>query len=178
MKRHSGLTRTGTPSLNALPVVGSLLAGLVMALAFSISVVGCASDTNGSYPPGARGGQMLPPGPSVYEIITRLELEPEQLPAVRAVLEDAESERDEVFAAMQPGMGGRPDPSAMDSVRAKMAGLREQTEEQLAELLTSEQMDEYREMMQKAEREREQMRSEMGGRGGGRGGGRPPGGKG
>lgn len=176
MKRQSSLTRTGTPSSRALPVVGSLLAGLVMVLAFSIAVVGCASDTNGTYPTGTRGAQMAPPGPSVYEIITQLELEPEQLPAVRAVLEDAEEERDEILVSLS-GAEGRPDPSAMADVRTRMDDLNQRTEDRLEEVLTSDQMVEYHEMIRKAEQQHEQMRSQMdGGRGGG--GGRRPGGKG
>lgn len=150
-----------------------------MALAFSLTVTGCASDTNGSYyqsAADARGGQLQPPqGPGVYEVITALELEPEQLPAVRAVLEDAEDARDEIFTEMQPGSGERPDPSTMGAMREKMDAVREDTESQLAELLTSEQMEKYREMMQQAEQQQMEMRSQMGGRGG-RGGGRPGGG--
>ena len=166
MTRRRSLTRTAL----------SPLAVLALSLALQVAGSGCASDTNGAYPAGGRGGQMQrPQGPSVYEIITALELEPEQLPAVRAVLEDAEDARQEIFTGMQPGSGGRPDPSAMDAVRAKMTDLNEQTEEQLAGLLTSEQMDEYREMIRKAEQERQEMRSQMGGRRGGPGGGRPGG---
>ena len=180
MEKHSRSARTCTYPSNALPVVGSLIAGLVMALTFSLVATGCASDTNSSYPrgaPGARGGQMqAPQGPGVYEIITALELEPEQLPTVRAVLEDAEDAREEAFANMRPGSGERPDPSAMGAMREKMDALREDTETRLAELLTTEQMARYRVMMQEAEQQRQQMRPEAGGRGGGRGGGRPSGG--
>ncbi|MFH1865602.1 MAG: hypothetical protein ABIK85_06940 [Candidatus Eisenbacteria bacterium] len=156
-----------------IPAVLSLLAALTFMLALQATVSGCASEANRGYPTGGRGGVMqMPQGPSVYEIITQLELEPEQLPAVRAVLEAAEDEREEIFAAMPSGTGGRPDPSMMDDIRAGMDDLKERTEDRLSELLTLEQMTEYREMLRKAELQREQMRSLMsGGRGGGRSGG-------
>jgi hypothetical protein len=108
----------------------------------------------------------------VYEIITRLELEPEQLPDVRAVLEEAEDAREELRDEMVAGAGGRPDPSMMTAMRDRAESLNEETEEQLSELLTSEQMEEYREMVREAERAREAMRPQMAGRRGGPGGGR------
>ncbi|MFH1689467.1 MAG: hypothetical protein ABIE42_04430 [Candidatus Eisenbacteria bacterium] len=156
-----------------IPTALSLLAALALALSVQVTVSGCGSETNSGYPTGGRGGAMqMPQGPSVYEIITQLELEPEQLPLVRAALEAAEDEREEMFAAMRPQSGGRPDPSMMDDIRAGMDDLNERTEDRLAELLTSEQMNEYRELIRKAELLREQMRSRMsGGPGGGRGGG-------
>jgi hypothetical protein len=121
-----------------------------------------------------------PEWPDVYEIITRLELEPEQVADVRAVLEEAEDAREELRGAMTAGMGGsRPDPSTMTTMREKADALNEDIEEQLSELLTSEQMDEYREIVREAEEQRQQMRPQMGvrgGPGGGPGGGRQGGG--
>ena len=144
-------------------------------LAVSVFAAGCASSTDGGFDPGARGGMQPPTGPSVYEIITRLELEPEQLPAVRSVLEDAEDAREEIQGEMRAQTGSRPDPSTMSEMRERLDVARGETERELASLLTSGQMVEYREMMREAERQREEMRSQMGGRSGAKGG-RPGGG--
>ena len=159
MQRRRGLTWT------ALSLV-------TLALAAQVTGTGCASDTNNGYSSSRPGRQMLTPGPSVYEVITALELEPAQLPAVRSVLEDVEDEREAIFTTSQSGMGERPDPSTMNAMRAKMTDLNERTEKRLAKLLTTEQMAEYREMIRKAEQQRDQMNSQMGGRRGGPGGGK------
>ena len=163
MTRRRGLTWT------ALSLV-------TLAMAAQVTGTGCASDTNNGYSSSGPGRQMPPPGPSVYEVITALELEPAQLPAVRAVLEDAEDEREVIFTTSQSGMGERPDPSTMNAVRAKMTDLNERTEKRMGELLTTEQMAEYREMIRKAEQQRDEMRSQMGGRRGSGGGKRGSGG--
>jgi len=147
-----------------IPVVLSLLPALALVLTAQVAVTGCASGTNGGRPAGGPGGEMQPHrGPSVYEIITQLDLEPEQMPAVRAALEAAEKERDEIFAGTRPGTDGRRDPSTMDDVRATMDDLTRRTEDRLAELLTAEQMAKYREILHKAELRREQMRTQMSG---------------
>jgi hypothetical protein len=159
MKRRRGLMWT------ALSLV-------TLAMAAQVTGTGCASDTNNGYSSSRPGRQTPPPGPSVYEVITALELEPAQLPAVRAVLEDAEDEREAIFTTSQSGMGERPDPSTMNAVCAEMTDLNERTEKRLGELLTTEQMAEYREMIRKAEQRRDQMGSQMGGRRGGPGGGK------
>ncbi len=161
-----------TERLRALDWIGL---SLMAVLAASVLAAGCAPSTGGGFDPGARGGIQPPPGPSVYEIITRLELEPEQLPAVRAVLEDAEDAREEIQGEIRPQDGGRTDPSAMSEMRERRDAARGETERELASLLTSGQMVEYREMMREAERQREEMRSQMGGRRGAKGG-RPGGG--
>jgi hypothetical protein len=139
-------------------------------LAAAVMLPGCAPESNGGFERGSPGGAMRPPpGPSVYEIITRLELEPEQLPAVRAVLERAEDEREEIQEEMFSQMSGGPDPSVAGSLREKMGDARARTESDLSELLTYEQMAEYRKMMDEAARRRESMQPQMGAR---RGGGR------
>ncbi len=178
MKRQQRLTWLSPSPKWALAVAAPVLAVaapvLVVAamLAAVVAMPGCATESNGGFQDGGRGGAP-PPGPSVYEIITRLELEPEQLPAVRAVLERAEDEREDIQEEMLSQMSDRPDPSAMGAVREKMDDVRARTEDDLSELLTYEQMAEYREMMDEADRRRDAMRSEMSGRrggGGGRGG--------
>lgn len=178
MKGRQSLKPTGPSISKAFPVVGSLLAGLVMVLAFALTVSGCATETNGARAGGGRGAPPEPPWPEVYEIISTLELEPDQLPAVRAVLEEAEEAREGLQAETMSQMdGGRPDPSAMSTMRDRMDEINEDVEDQLSELLTDEQMDDYRQLMQEAQQEQESMRSQVGGPGGRGGpGGGPPGG--
>jgi hypothetical protein len=179
MKRQQRLVRMSPSPKRTLAVAAAVarvaLSVLVVAAAVFAAVValpGCATESNSGPPEGGRGGAMRPPpGPSVYEIITRLELEPEQLPAVRAVLERVEDEREDVQEEMLSQMSGRPDPSMMGAVREKMDDVRARAESDLSELLTYEQMAEYREMMDEAaSRQREAMKSQMGARRGGPGG--------
>ena len=59
----------------------------------------------------------------------------------------------------------------MAATRAKMDAIDERTDAQLAELLTTEQMEEYREMMRKAAELRQSVTPHMGARPGGPGGG-------
>ena len=177
MKRQRRLTRISPSPTTVLAVAAPVLVVVAVMLAAVAALPGCATESNGGFQDGGRGGAMRPPpGPSVYEIITRLELEPEQLPAVRAVLERAEDEREDIQEEMLSQMSDGPDPSMMGAVREKMDGVRARAESDLSELLTYEQMAEYREMMDEAaSRRREAMKSEMSGRPGGRSGkgGRP-----
>ena len=172
MKRHHRLTWMGLSPARALAVTVSLLVLGAAVLATAVALPGCAPESNGGFQQGGRGGAMRPPpGPSVYEIITRLELEPEQLPAVRVVLERAEDEREGIQEEMLSQMSGGAAPSMMGVVREKMEGARARAESDLSELLTYEQMAEYREIMDEAaSRQREAMRSQMGARRGGSGG--------
>ncbi|MCK4408479.1 MAG: hypothetical protein KAW67_00240 [Candidatus Eisenbacteria sp.] len=171
-KRQERLTWMSLSPKRALAVAVTVLVFVAATLAAAVALPGCAPESNGGLSQGGRGGAMRPPpGPSVYEIITRLELEPEQLPAVRAVLERAEDELEGIQEEMLSQMSGRPDPSMMASVREKMEEARTRTEDGLSELLTYEQMAEYRKMMDEADRQRDSMRPRLGGRpGGGRGG--------
>ena len=169
-KRQQRLTRMSLSPGRALVVAVSVL--VVATLAAVVALPGCAPELNGGFQQGGcRGAMRPPPGPSVYEIITRLELEPEQLPGVRAVLERAEDEREEIQEEMLSQMSDRPDPSMAGSAREKMYEARARAEGDLSELLTYEQMAEYRKMMDQAERRRADMGSQPSGRrGGGRGG--------
>jgi hypothetical protein len=154
--------RTLAVAAPVLVVVAAMLAAVVV-------LPGCATESNGGFRDGG-GAMRPPPGPSVYEVITRLELEPEQLPAVRSVLERAEDEREDIQEEMFSRMSDGPDPSVAGLMREKMYDVRMRTEDDLSELLTYEQMAEYREMMDEAIRQRDAMKHEMGGRpGGGRG---------
>jgi hypothetical protein len=173
MKRQQRLTWMSLSPARALAVAVSSLVVVAAMLAAAVMLPGCAPESNGGFERGGgRGGAMRPPpGPSVYEIITRLELEPEQLPAVRAVLETAEDELEGIQEEMLSQMSGGPDPSVAGSLWEKMGDARARTESDLSELLTYEQIVEYRKMMDEAARRRESMQSQMGARrGGGRGG--------
>jgi hypothetical protein len=175
MKRQGSLARVGAP------VLGALLAGLIFVLASALVLPGCAQETNRGLPPGGPGafrGQQ-PAWPGVYEIMTRLDLEPEQVPSVRAVLEEAEDARDELRAEIIAGRDERPDPIRMDTMREQVNELNESTEERLSELLTTRQMEEYRETVREVQLVREAMRAQAtgphGGPDGGMGGARPGG---
>jgi hypothetical protein len=106
--------------------------------------------------------------PSAYKIMTELEVTPEQLPSVRQVLTEAEDEREAILS--QAGRGG--DPDSMMALRERLDAVNERAEEKLAAVLTTEQMSEYRSLIETAVRERELMRSQGGGRRGGGTGGR------
>ena len=172
MTGHRRLTWMNLSPARALAVAVSSLVVVAAMLAAAMVLSGCAPETNGGFQRGSRGGAMRPPpGPSVYEIITRLELEPEQLPAVRTVLERAEDEREEIQEEIFSQRSGGPDPAVAGSLREKMGDARARTEADLSELLTYEQMAEYRKMMDEADRRRDGMQTQMDARrGGGRGG--------
>jgi hypothetical protein len=90
-----------------------------------------------------RGGPGGGRGPTVDEQIVALtdalSLTDEQVVSVRAVLEMATERRQEMFA------GGPPDDR--DAMRAAMMELREDTDTQLGEILSEDQMEKYAELM-------------------------------
>lgn len=180
LEHSSQIIRKGLSAARSLAAAGCLVAGLTVSLAFVLVLQGCAPEANGGYSRSSASGTEQPTWPGVYEIITKLELEPEQMPAVRSVLEDAEDAREEVYADMASEMSsGRGDPSVKQEMRGRINTVNEQTEDQLGELLTTEQMSAYRSMMRQAQRWQEQMRSQesdrpagTGRRGGGGKGGR------
>ena len=122
MKRQGRLARTSPSPSRLLPIIGCLVAGLAVALTFVLVLPGCAPQTSRGLPPAGRGPMAQPAWPGVYEIMTKLDLEPAQLPGVRAVLEEAEDAREDLRGEMAGGAGGRPDPSAMTAMRSRMAG--------------------------------------------------------
>jgi hypothetical protein len=144
-----------------------------MVLAASL-ISGCGG-TGGSYGPGFRGGRGPgPTGPSVDEIVAKLELSEERAAEVRGVLEASEEERAEIMAKHAGTRG----PAAFGEAREELDSLRARTKAILKPLLTEEQMARYREIVDQAEAERERAREEIrsGGPGGPGGGmGRPPG---
>ncbi|MDX1393300.1 MAG: hypothetical protein R3195_02870 [Gemmatimonadota bacterium] len=71
------------------------------------------------------------------ELTEVLSLSDEQAVSVRAVLEEQSEKRAEMFAGAPPG--------DREAMRAAMVQLREETEAQLTEILTEEQMSAYRE---------------------------------
>jgi hypothetical protein len=137
-------------------------------------LAGCAS-TGGPYDRGPGGGApRIPAGPSVDEIIQDLELTEDQMPEVRGVLQASEDERSEIMAKHAGARG----PGGFEALREELDDLRARTETMLEPLLTDEQMERYRLIVERAEAERARMEEEArarppGGPGGGRGG--PPG---
>jgi hypothetical protein len=144
-----------------------------MVLAASL-IAGC-SGTGGSYGPGLGGRRgHVPGGPSVDEIVAKLELSEERGAEVRGVLEASEDERAEIMSK-HAGARGR---AAFEEAREELDSLRARTEVMLEPLLTDEQMARYREIIDQAEAERERAREETRSgrpRGPGGGLGRPPG---
>ncbi len=90
-----------------------------------------------------RGGPGGGRGPTVDEQVVALTdalaLTDEQAVSVRAVLETATERRQEMFA------GGPPDDR--EAMRAAMMQLREDTDTQLEEILSEDQMEKYTELM-------------------------------
>ncbi len=163
MKRQQRLSWMSLSPKRALAVAAPVLAVVVSVFVAVVALPGCATESNGGFQRGGPGTMTQTPWPGVYEIITRLELEPEQLPVVRAVLEEAEDAREELRGEMVAGTAGRPDPSMMTSMRERMDELNESTKDRLSELLTVEQMAEYEEIAREAEREMDATRSRRGG---------------
>jgi hypothetical protein len=146
-----------------------LLIGLVLA-------AGCATGGGGAGLGGQAGRMARPQGPSVSEIIVRLNLTGAQRSVVREILESEDARRAELTQGTSSG--GRPDPSVFESMRAEVEALREETDAQLSAVLTNEQMGTYREIVEEHRAEMENMREQgrgLGAKGGGGGGGRGPG---
>jgi hypothetical protein len=106
---------------------------------------------------------------AIKDMIEKLELTDEQADRAIPILRKSARRRRKVLEyAQQGGMNSR------QEMRSHMETIDEETEEQLASILTEEQMKRYREIIEEQRREkREQMRKEGGGRRGrgGRGGG-------
>lgn len=134
----------------------------------SLSCSGCAS-TDGSPSRGGRptGASGAPAGPSVSEIIVKLNVAEEHRAAVKAILEEEAARREELMSEMSSS--GRPDRSAMENARSEMEAIQRETEESLTEYLTEEQMEQYRAFLEES---RETTRPQSGDRPGER----PPGG--
>jgi hypothetical protein len=180
MKGQGRLSGIGPSAGVAVPVIGAALAGLVVALTFTLTFAGCATQSGGQWgggpsgdgPPGGAG----PKWPTVYEVISKLDLDPEQLPVVRTILEETESAREDLRAEMMSSAGGgRPDPSRMSSMRTRMDEINETAVDRLSEILDDEQVAAYEKVMRDAEREQAELRQQMGDGPGGPGGlaGRP-----
>lgn len=140
------------------------------ALLVAFLVAGCRSTDGGGGEPGHGPGAGPPPFPSVDEIVSELDLVPHQEPAVRAILEAAEVERDAVISAAKQEQSRE----AMMSARTELEAIRLVTNTQLESALTSEQMERYREIEEEVREKVEAQAAQMRGRGGGREGMKGP----
>jgi hypothetical protein len=142
---------------------GGVVLTVAALLVIALAMAGCASGVSQGYPPGSPDGLAGPRVfPSPQQILVRLDLEPEQLQPVSAVLDDAEEARADALREMQfqLGAGERQDPALMSAFRERMSAIDGRTEQRLSELLTPDQMDKYHQVVR-----------ELGQRRGGR---RPP----
>ncbi len=135
-----------------------------VALLVAFIVAGCRSTDGGGGERGHGPGAGPPPFPSVDEIVSELDLAPHQEPAVRAILDAAEEERDAVISTARQERSRE----AMMSARIELDAIRLVTNTQLEAALTSEQMERYgeieEEVREKVEAQAAQMRGEGGGR--------------
>ena len=142
---------------------------LVASLAVLL-IAGCKSTDGGGGEHGHSPGAGPPPFPSVDEIVSELDLAPHQEPAVRAILDAAEEERDAVISVARQERSHE----AMMAARTELEAIRLVTNTQLEAALTSEQMEWYREIEREAREKVEAQAAQMRGRGGGREGMKGP----
>jgi len=87
---------------------------------------------------------MLDADQRIAQLETQLELTDAQVEQLRPIVEEQTRKQRELFAG---GSGDR------ETMRSEMAKLRDQTDEQFAEVLSQEQMKKYRELRQQRSRQ-------------------------
>lgn len=92
------------------------------------------------------------PAAHIDKLIDELDLSADQASQVRPILEEGMNQRRALFEGAHTD-GGRPDRSKMQALRGEMEAIGEQTEVQLAEILTADQMAHFRDI--KASRQAE-----------------------
>jgi len=92
------------------------------------------------------------PAAHIDQLIDDLDLSADQASQVRPILEESMNQRRALFEGAHTGEG-RPDRSQMQALRGEMEAIGEQTEAQLAEILTADQMAHFRDI--KASRQAE-----------------------
>jgi Spy/CpxP family protein refolding chaperone len=113
---------------------------------------------------GKRGGPPGDPAAHIDQLIDELDLSADQTSQVRPILEESMNQRRALFEGAGTGQG-RPDRSQMQALRPEMEALREQTDAQLAEVLTADQMAQFREIRASRQAEhRAHRKSHRGGR--------------
>ncbi len=142
----------------------------IVALLVAFLLTGCRSTDGGGGERGHGPGAGPPPFPSVDEILSELDLASHQEPAVRAILQAAEEERDVVMDATRQEHSHE----AMMAARTELEAIRLVTNTQLEAALTSEQMELYREIEEEVREKVEAQAAQMRGGGGGRGGMKGP----
>ena len=93
---------------------------------------------------GQGGRQMMDPDERLAALTERLDLTDEQVKELKPIVEEQTKKQEVIF---QNASGDR------ETMRAEMIELLDETEEAYAEVLTEEQMNQYREMMQRRMRQ-------------------------
>jgi Spy/CpxP family protein refolding chaperone len=119
---------------------------LVLAAMLGVAIPATAQER------GKRAGPHGDPAAHIDQLIEELDLSADQASQVRPILEESMNQRRALFEGAHTG-GGRPDRSQMQALRGEMVALREQTDAQLAEVLTADQMARFGEI--KASRQAE-----------------------
>ncbi|MEJ2151865.1 MAG: hypothetical protein P8Y29_02670 [Gemmatimonadota bacterium] len=113
---------------------------------------------------GKRGGPPGDPAAHIDQLIEELGLSSDQASQVRPILEESMDQRRALFEGARAGRG-HPDRSQMQALRAEMDAIREQTDAQLTEVLTADQMAQLREIRASRQaRHRAHRKSHRGGR--------------
>jgi Spy/CpxP family protein refolding chaperone len=113
---------------------------------------------------GKKGGPHGDPAAHIDQLIDELDLSTDQASQVRPILEESMNQRRALFEGARTGQG-RPDRSQMQALRPEMEAIREQTDAQLAEVLTADQMAQLREIRASRQAEhRAHRKSHRGGR--------------
>lgn len=93
---------------------------------------------------GQGGRRMMDPDERLAQLTEQLDLTDEQAKELRPIIEEQTKKQEEIF---QNASGDR------ETMRADMMKLLDETEKAYAEVLTEEQMNQYREMMQRRMRQ-------------------------
>jgi Spy/CpxP family protein refolding chaperone len=138
----------------------TLMAALAVGSLLVLSPALLAQDSTNTPPPagGPPGGGMRGRGPSIEQLTTNLSLTADQIPKVKAVLDDQRKKMGELFQDQD---------LSQDDRRAKMKEIREDVTAKMKEILTPEQFAKWQKMAMRNRR--------PGGAGGPPPGGNPPG---
>ena len=130
----------------------ALKIGLLFIATLSLSLPLCAGQHGGG---GKNAEQRMD------QLAVELDLTEAQEKAVRPILEDSRDQRRAVLDAHGVGKGkGRPDRDAMKAIRGEMKAISLETDEQLAGILSAEQMEKFHQIRKEARAKmRERMRA-------------------
>ena len=132
-------------------LIAALTAGALLACSSSL----LAQDTTNTPPAGGMRGRMM--GPTIEQLTTNLSLTADEIPKVKAVLDDQRQKMADLRADQSVQGQDR---------RTKMTEIRNDVTAKMKDILTDDQFTQYQKLTQRGVR--------RGGAGGGNGGGTPP----